>query len=100
MHPTNSKILYSAMANGQPRQWERPTGAESVIARTKDGGKSWEELDGDGNELSSNFAVDIVIDQDDPNQLYAALTNGVIYYSENSGDSWKSLGLKIPNITL
>ncbi len=100
MHPTNSKILYSAMANGQPRQWERPTGAESLIARTKDGGKTWEKFDGNGSEMSKHFASEIVIDGEDPNHLYAELTSGELYQSEDGGDRWEKLDVKLPGVTL
>jgi hypothetical protein len=100
MHPKNPKVLFAAMANGQPRQWNRPSGAESVIARTKDGGKNWEALDGKLTELSKTFAVDIIIDETDPNEIYAALTSGDLYHSPDSGDSWTKLGVRLPEITL
>ncbi len=100
MHPKNPKVLYAAMANGQPRQWNRPTGAESVIARTKDGGKSWQKLDGNLSELGRNFAVDIVLDETDPNRIYASLTSGDIYHSKDSGDTWGKLNVSIPKVTL
>ena len=69
MHPKNPKVLFASMANGQPRQWQRPTGAESVSARTKDGGKSWEKLSGNGSEIGKDFAVEIVFDENDPNHI-------------------------------
>ncbi len=100
MHPENPNILYAAMANGQPRQWNRPSGAESVIARTKDGGKSWQKLDGNLSEMGKSFAVEIVIDGADPNHLYAELTSGELCHSEDSGDRWEMLDVKFPGVTL
>ena len=47
MHPQNPDVLYSAIAKGQPGQWrKRPTGAESLMIRSQDGGTSWQPLDG------------------------------------------------------
>jgi len=100
MHPKNPKVLFAALANGQPRQWQRPTGAESVIARTKDGGKSWEKLAGNGPETSKDFAVEIVFDQNDPNEMYAELTSGNLVQSVNGGDTWSKLDVQIPRVTL
>lgn len=100
MHPTNSKILYAAMANGQPRQWERPTGAESVIARSRDGGHTWVKSDGNGSGLSKHFAVEIVFDGADPDQLYAELTSGELYHSMDGGNRWEKLDVKFPSVTL
>lgn len=100
MHPKNPKVLFVSMANGQPRQWSRSTGAESIIARTKDGGKSWEKLAGGLAEMSGDFAVDIVIDQTDPNLLYASLTTGNLYHSKDGGDTWGKLGVEFPGVTL
>ncbi len=100
MHPENPKVLYAAMANGQPRQWSRPTGAESVIARTKDGGKSWQKLDGGLSDLSRNFAVEIVMDHADPNRIYASVTSGDLFHSKDTGDTWSKLNVSIPKVTL
>ena len=65
MHPKNPNVLYSALAKGQPGQWrKRPTGAESIIIRTLDGGKKWDQLDGKISEISKNFTEAIAIDPD------------------------------------
>lgn len=96
MHPKNSEVLYSAVAKGQPGQWrKRATGAESFIIRTKDGGKKWEQLDGNLSEIGKNFAEAIVIDETDPNRIYAALRSGEVYRSEDSGDSWAKIDVKV-----
>jgi len=100
MHPRDPKTLFAAMANGQPRQWQRPTGAESVIARTKDGGKSWQKLAENGTQLSKDFAVEIVFDKSDTNHVYAELTSGKIVQSVNGGDSWSKLDVQLPGVTL
>lgn len=100
MHPKNSAVLYSAVAKGQPGQWrKRPTGAESLVIRTKDGGRTWERLDGNVSEISSDFAEAIVIDPDNPNRVYAGLRSGKLYASEDGGDTWASSGVKVSSLS-
>jgi hypothetical protein len=100
MHPKNSALLYSAVAKGQPGQWrKRPTGAEALVIRTKDGGKTWKQLDGNVSEISSDFAEAIVIDPEDPNRVYAGLRSGKLYGSEDGGDTWASLGVKVSSLS-
>lgn len=100
MHPKNPDVLYTALANGQPGQWrKRSSGAESFIIRSQDGGKSWSKLDGDHPEIKRSFPEALVIRDDQPDHLYAALRSGDIYRSEDGGNSWTGLGVKIPSIT-
>ena len=83
MHPVDPKVLYSAVANGAPPRWQqRPTGAESSIIRTRDGGASWERLEAGLAELQQGFTEAIAIDPDDPDRLYAGLRSGGLFSSD------------------
>ena len=96
MHPTDHKILFSAIAHGQPGSWRgRPSGAESQIIRTKDGGKSWEALSEGLEGISENFAECISFNEAHPDNVYAALRNGTLYQSADGGDSWEKLSVRI-----
>ncbi len=95
VHPKDPRILYSVLANGEPPKWKRPTGAESLMIRTKDGGSTWERLDGGLSEFQRNFADSLVIDEAEPNHIYAALRSGELLASFDGGDSWKKLGTKV-----
>lgn len=100
MHPKNPDVLYSAIARGQPGQWrKRSTGAESLIIRSKDGGKKWDQLDGKISEISKNFAEAIALDDNEPHKIYAALRSGDLYASEDSGDSWARLDTKVASVS-
>ena len=100
MHPKNPDVLYAALANGQPGQWrKRPTGAESLLIRTKDGGKKWERLNGSLSEISKNFAEAIAIDEESPDRIYAALRSGDLYSSDDGGDHWTRLDAKVPSVS-
>jgi len=97
MHPGDHHILFSCLANGQPNSWRnREGGAQSQMVRSKDGGKTWEALNRGLDGLSENFAECISFDPQDPDRVYAALRNGNLYRSEDGGDSWAKVDLRIP----
>ena len=97
IHPTNPEVVYAA-ALGHSYGPQEDRG----VYRTKDGGKSWERIlftdEGTG-------AIDLAIDPQDPNTLYAAMWSihintwglrsggegGGIYKSIDGGDTWQSM---------
>lgn len=99
MHPKDPKVLLSAVANGPPPRWRRPSGAESKFIRTSDGGKTWERLERGLSDASESFATDIIFDDTDPHHITIVLTNGELYSSGDSGDSWARLDVKVPPIS-
>jgi photosystem II stability/assembly factor-like uncharacterized protein len=99
MSPTNPKVLYSSLANGQPNSWRgRPGGAESLLIRSQDGGESWEQLSRGLAGADKEFAEAIVIDREQPSRIYAAQRGGDIYASEDAGDSWSSVDVRVPGV--
>lgn len=95
--PKNYNIHYSSIANGSHPRWRRPTGAESLILRTEDGGKTWDRLDIGFTEMSMNFPQSLVIDEAQREVIFAGLDNGNLYSSVNSGSSWARLDVTVPN---
>lgn len=99
VHPSRPNVLYSALANGQPNLWRRPTGAESVVIRSEDGGETWNQLDLGLADASRYFPAAITFDQSNPDCVYAALSSGELIATENGGDSWAKLELKLPSVS-
>ena len=62
-------------------------GRTGVIARSKDSGKTWEELPLDKQPNSSMWWIGG--HDADPNLLYAVTRFGYLYRSDDGGDSWK-----------
>lgn len=100
MHPGNPDVLFSALANGQPGQWrKRQSGAESMLIRTKDGGKSWQQLDGSIAAIKKDFPEAIAFDPADTNRVYAALRGGELYASQDGGDKWSKLEVNVGSVS-
>ncbi len=96
MHPKDPAILYSAVAKGQPGQWRRrDSGAESFLIQSKDSGLNWQKLNGSDPEIASAFPEAIVIDENDPDNMFIALRSGHLYSSSNGGNSWGSLDVNV-----
>lgn len=77
-----------------------PVGGRLVVARTKDGGQSFQELTGG---LPGENCYDIVyrhaLDVDDSgDRLAFGSTTGNLWLSEDQGESWQTLGNHLPPI--
>jgi photosystem II stability/assembly factor-like uncharacterized protein len=99
MHPRDPDILYTALAHGSPGSWKRPTGAECYLLKTTDGGKNWQKLSNGPNNGGKSFTEVLAIDDEAPNQMYAGTRGGDIYASDDSGESWRMLDVKVPSIS-
>jgi photosystem II stability/assembly factor-like uncharacterized protein len=98
--PHDPNRLYSALASGTQGRWrKRDTGAEAVMIRSMNGGKSWEGVGAgiDGRQ----FPEAIVADAAAAGRVHAACRNGDFYSSDDAGDSWRrlDLGLKIDDLS-
>ena len=99
MNPKNPKVLYTALAHGSPGSWRRPTGAESYLLKTTDGGNTWQKLSVGPNNGGKSFTEVLVIDDESPNQMYAGTRGGDIYSSDDGGESWRMLDVKVSSIS-
>jgi len=98
MDPQDPRTLYASLAHGQPNQWRRPTGAESIIIRSKDGGRSWDRLQRGLEGADHEFAEAIVIDSQAPNCVYAVQRSGDLYASDDKGESWSAVDVRVPGV--
>lgn len=94
--PHHPNRLYCALAHGAQGRWRRrPTGAESVIIRSDDGGRNWRHR-GSGVP-AAEFPEALVVD--DRGRLYAGCRSGDVYMSETAGEYWERLDIRLPEIT-
>lgn len=89
MHPDDPDLLFVAGAVGWPPHWYKIGRARTKIARSRDGGKTWERLLGglpDGQRaIFSGLTLEA---WDGGFALYAGDTDGQIYESRDGGDHW------------
>lgn len=76
MHPSNANLLIAAASNG--------------IHKTTNGGTSWTQV-----SSTSNFR-DMEFKPGAPSTMYASRSNGQVFRSTNTGDSWTLLSGGIP----
>lgn len=84
VHPSNPNLLYVATAH--PLAYLGKNTALAGVFRSTNGGQSWEAL------LQCNQAcygfTDLVMEDTNPQVLYAAFASGGIYKTTNGGNSW------------
>ena len=104
VHPDDSDTVYVA-ASGH----EYTENAERGVFKTSDGGKSWKKV---LYEDEMTGAIDLVIDPENPNVLYASMWHrirrpwsdplpgpgGGVYKSVDGGDSWERLDKGLPPV--
>ena len=90
LNPHNPDELFLAGGDGWPGHWYRRGGrARGQIARSRDGGNTWERLLGGlPNGQRALFSALSVEAHDEGASLYAADTDGQVFESLDGGDHW------------
>ena len=98
VHPNDPNTAWFAPAIKD--ECRVPVGGKLVIARTRDGGKTFDEL---RNGLPQNHAYDLIyrhalaIDSTGSHLAIGSTTGGV-WTSDDQGDTWKSLEARLPPV--
>jgi photosystem II stability/assembly factor-like uncharacterized protein len=91
-------LAYAALARGYDRLWNRPSGAEGVVIRSEDGGRTWKALETGQPDASRLMAVTMAAHASEPNVVVAAFNNGDLLLSQDAGDSWQKLDVSLPGV--
>lgn len=89
MHPDDPDLLFVSAAVGWPPHWYKLGRARGKIARSRDGGKTWERLLGglpDGQRAL--FSAMTIAADDQGWSIFAGDTDGQIFESRDGGDRW------------
>ena len=97
-HPTDPETAWFVPAEKDEKRV--PVNARVVVARTRDGGRSFDEL---RTGLPQTHAYDLTfrhaLDVDDSgDRLAFGSTTGSVWVSENQGDSWQCLSANLPPV--
>ena len=98
---SNPNILFAGMWQTRRYPWDMISGGPgSGLYMSRDGGDTWDELEGNGLPDGIWGKVGVRVANTDPNRVYALIEakEGGLFRSDNGGDSWThisdSAGLK------
>jgi photosystem II stability/assembly factor-like uncharacterized protein len=89
MHPDDPDLLFVSAAVGWPPHWYKLGRARGKIARSRDGGKTWERLLGglpDGQRAL--FSAMTIAADGQGWSIFAGDTDGQVFESRDGGDRW------------
>jgi photosystem II stability/assembly factor-like uncharacterized protein len=69
------------------------------MVRTTDGGQTWEKVSKGFDDPDQDFVAAITFDEHRPSKMYAAMRSGEIMASEDGGDSWGKIGIRVPEVS-
>ena len=92
VHPKDPNLLYVAGAKTGPGTWRKLHTADARIARSRDGGKSWDMLSGGlPDHIRANIegmAMDV---WNGGYAIFAGTTDGDVFYSDDEGERWQTI---------
>ncbi len=92
VHPDNGSLMFTGGARTGPGSWRTTHTADSRIARSRDGGKSWEVLnEGLPEHIRGNIEAMAMDVWKGGYALFAGTTDGEVFYSGNEGDHWQKI---------
>ncbi len=92
VHPFNGRLMFTAGAKTGPGTWRKLHTADARIARSRDGGKSWEILaEGLPEHIRGNVEALSMDVWNGGYALFAGTTDGEVFYSDDEGKHWQKI---------
>jgi photosystem II stability/assembly factor-like uncharacterized protein len=92
IHPVDGRIMFVAGGKTGPGTWRKLHTADSRIARSRDGGKSWEILhNGLPEHIRGNVEAFSMDAWNGGYALFAGTTDGEVFSSDDEGENWKKI---------
>jgi photosystem II stability/assembly factor-like uncharacterized protein len=100
IHPRNENLMFVTGGEADPYHWMQTKSANPRIARSRDGGDTWEVLGkGMPERLDASFEAMALEAWDTGYAVYAGNTDGDIYCSDDEGESWSKIIEGIPAVS-
>jgi photosystem II stability/assembly factor-like uncharacterized protein len=96
VHPRKPDTVFISGAICGPGEWRKTGTADARIARSRDGGKSWQHLEG-GLPAHIHGNIEGLVLNLCPGgaALFAGTTDGDVFLSEDEGDTWSTIATRI-----
>ncbi len=92
VHPRKGNLIFTAGAKTGPGTWRKTQTADARIARSRDGGKSWEILTGGlPQHIRGNIEAMAMDVWSNGFALFAGTTDGEVFSSADGGDRWERI---------
>jgi len=93
MNPSNPRIIFAAAWRAERKPWTAISGSEeSGIFRSKDGGDTWDRLEG-GLPTGLVGKAAVTVSRANPNRVWVLIEapddRGGVYRSDDGGESWE-----------
>ncbi|MEM1188605.1 MAG: hypothetical protein AAGI72_08770 [Pseudomonadota bacterium] len=93
MELANPRILYAGMWTFRRKPWRFDGGdGETALYRSKDGGDTWDKLDGEGMPEGPMARIGVSVAQSQPATLYLMTETkdeGSLFRSDDRGETWR-----------
>ena len=99
IHPRQPDTVFMAGAICGPGQWRQTKTADARVARSRDGGRRWEYLEG-GLPLEARANIETITLETYPGgyALFAGTTDGEVFFSDDEGEHWATIAEGLPPI--
>jgi photosystem II stability/assembly factor-like uncharacterized protein len=89
--PQQPDVIFTSGANAAPPFWSKNGGASPRVGRSRDGGRTWDYMDGAFPSGRANIEAMTMDVHPDGFGLYAGTTDGDVFLSEDDGEHWTSV---------
>jgi len=98
--PTRPDVVFTAGSIGSPGDWRTTKDADSIVARSRDGGSNWQYLkNGWPEHVRGNIEGMCMDVYPGGFALFAGTTDGEVYFSEDEGESWQNIAQGLPPVS-